>query len=424
MKKRFIKVLCISLALTLLCSVAAFAGQTPAADRKLRFGADGKFTVMQIADTQDILFPRSTMIEFIGRALDEVQPDLVVFTGDNTEDITFFTASWKPAIEWIVAPLVERDIPFTFTFGNHDAVIPAGKEALFKQYLTYDNCLAYDADPKTYGTGNHNLPIYASAGEDVKFNLWVLDSNAYDFSRFNFGNLDLSSISSFDDIAPVFQTFFNIPYDNVHEDQIAWFKKTNDALTAAAGHKVPSLVFQHIIVPEVSELLLQSAPGDTNTKGINGKDCALKLDPAKATGYLGEFPCPPAYNGGEFTALKESGSVLGIVTGHDHVNSFIGKVDGIDLIQSAGVGFASYGNDEVRGVRVITLNEANPGSYETDTLVYADLFTSEADLARYEFGQGAGGMLVTALASLLKLFGLEPLETIVQLGNWFADLFG
>lgn len=423
MKNRFTKTLCVLLATILLCSIPVSA-ESGAMDKPLRFNTDKKFTILQIADTQDILFPRSAMIEFLCRALDEVLPDLVVFTGDNTEDLSFFTGTWGLAMDWILAPLAARGVPFTFVFGNHDALIPAFKPLLFNHYKSYANCLAFNADCGLTGYANHNLPIYASSGDDIVFNLWMFDSNGYDLNLSHMlegGGINLSNFGSFGDIAVAVQSIFNVPYSYVHEDQIEWFRKTNDALAAAAGHKVPSLVFQHIIVPEVAELLLPPEGNEGEpTRTLNGKACSLRLDPARAEGYLGEFPCPPFYNSGELAALAATESVLGLVVGHDHVNSFIGAVDGVDIIQTAGVSISSYGNDDVRGARVITLDESDPWSYETRTLVYADLFAGEADAAAYEFGKGIGGVLATALATLMALFGLDRIEVMRQLVGWLA----
>lgn len=49
----------------------------------LKFNSDGKFTIMQVADPQDNQNPRKAMIDMLNAAYDKVQPDLVVFTGDN-----------------------------------------------------------------------------------------------------------------------------------------------------------------------------------------------------------------------------------------------------------------------------------------------------------------------------------------------------
>ncbi|MEI6578495.1 MAG: hypothetical protein WCN92_03410 [Eubacteriales bacterium] len=56
MKKKITAVLSLFLALSLLLSVNAFAinDQTPAYKAHLTFGSDGKFTILQLADIQDL----------------------------------------------------------------------------------------------------------------------------------------------------------------------------------------------------------------------------------------------------------------------------------------------------------------------------------------------------------------------------------
>ena len=82
------KLLSIFLAIVtvLTCSVFAFAAD--GASGALRFGTDGKFKIMMINDTQDVgKNARSETAKFIGMALDQEHPDLVVFVGDQLSDI-------------------------------------------------------------------------------------------------------------------------------------------------------------------------------------------------------------------------------------------------------------------------------------------------------------------------------------------------
>ena len=44
---------------------------------------NGKFTVLQVSDAQDLQFVRRAMVKMLDAAYDRVKPDLVVFTGDN-----------------------------------------------------------------------------------------------------------------------------------------------------------------------------------------------------------------------------------------------------------------------------------------------------------------------------------------------------
>ena len=49
----------------------------------LKFNSDGKFTIMQISDAQDLPLVRKSLVRMINRACDVLHPDLVLFTGDN-----------------------------------------------------------------------------------------------------------------------------------------------------------------------------------------------------------------------------------------------------------------------------------------------------------------------------------------------------
>ena len=338
--------LCLILVLVLTAVSSAFAA--PVSSVELRFNEDGKFKIVQFADCQDDMFPRKAMLELMAAALDAEQPDLVVFTGDN------ITGGGSPgslltsmAIKGIVTPVVEREIPFAVVFGNHDHESGVSKEKQLQMYQSYESCLAYDPVPELTGCATYNLPIRSWDDTKDAFNLWMIDSNEYD--RVNGG------------------------YDWVHEDQIDWYKTKSADIATANGGPVPSLVFQHIVVPEVYEVLKQVPQGTPGSRDRFGKTWALELNPDMATGTLGEWPCPPDYNSGQFQAMVDQGDVLGIVTGHDHVNNFIGTYQGIDFIQSAGIGFQTYGSRD-RGYRVIILDENDPWNYETYTGTWFDHF--------------------------------------------------
>lgn len=345
MKKRTKQLLACLLAVSFLMafSLSSFA-TTQDAETQLQFNANGKFTILQFADCQDDALPAQAMLDFIERSLNVVEPDLVVYTGDNVSQP--FEPLNRLAIEYIVKPVADRGIPYTFMFGNHDAEY-LSKDKMFEHYMGIGNCITYDADPSITGMGTCNHTILSSDGSNIAFNLWIFDSNMYS----------------------------DTGYDWVHQDQIDWYTSTSEALEIEAGYMVNSLVFQHIAVPEIYNCLNVVPEGTPDSKVYNGVTYELSLNPEIASGYLGEWPCPPNYNSGQFQAFVDRGDVLGIVTGHDHVNDFIGTYMGIDFIQSPGITFQSYGDDEVRGARVIVLNENDTSTYETFSLTYNDLFT-------------------------------------------------
>ncbi len=362
MKKICKSVLALALAsvIALLCCSGAFAAFDEN-DSMLKFNDDGKFKIVVFADTQDDFFPDQRMIDMINYALDAEKPDLVVFTGDNVVQSGKLLNA--VAIRHIVEPVVSRGIPFAYTFGNHDGE-RCSKEAMHDSYVRTGGkyCLTTDPAPEITGFGTCSIPLYSSAStkdnKDIVFNFWMIDSNMYD--RVNGG------------------------YDYVHEDQIEWFKNEYEAIKAEAGKDVNSIAFQHIVVPEVYNCLVStSEKTDKTYLGVNYK---LELN-ENADGELYEWPCPPNSNHGEFEAFKENGHVLGIVTGHDHVNSFEGAYDGIRFSQIPGMSYQSYGNDKVRGYGVLVLNENDLSMYGSSRVTYSDVQEprSKSQLAKDSF---------------------------------------
>lgn len=383
MKKKFkasISLLLI-LSLTFLAASPAYAVSNPAP--ALRFNSEGKFKIVQFTDTQDDSMPREAMLKLMNKALDAEKPDLVVFTGDN------ITGGGSPgkiltsiAIKAIISPVAARGIPFAMVFGNHDGEGGVAKETQLKIYQKYPTCLAYDPEPDLYGCATYNLPIKSANGIKDAFNLWLMDSNEYD--RDHGG------------------------YDWVHQDQLDWYKTKSATLEQANDGLVPSLMFQHIVVPEVYEVLKEVPAGTAGSSERFGKTWALELNETMAHGTLAEWPCPPNTNGGQFQAVLERGDVLGIVTGHDHVNDFIGTYQGVDFIQTPGIGFQTYGSKD-RGCRVIILDENDNWNYETYTPTFFDYFGTgvAGEFAYAFFGSPVATFLPGVgefIYALLKLF--------------------
>ena len=84
LKKSIAILLCLLLLLS-AGSVLGFAAQEPAASQ-LKFGEDGKFTILHLTDTQDDQYPAHELRPFLEKAIETAQPDLIIFTGDLVED--------------------------------------------------------------------------------------------------------------------------------------------------------------------------------------------------------------------------------------------------------------------------------------------------------------------------------------------------
>lgn len=353
----------------ILAFVLAFAmlipsGAASQADTKLQFNKDGSFRIMQISDMQDGVILTPAVTDYLKKAIPLADPDLIVLSGDNISggstgigvnviDKPFV----KIAIDRFMSIFEEFGIPVAVVFGNHDAENGVSKEEQMAIYNSYDCCIAIDEGDALYGCGTYNLPIYSSTDSSkIAYNLWMIDSNMYDESGDG--------------------------YDHVHEDQIKWYKDTSNALKAQnGGEPVPSMMFQHIVVPEIYEALKVVPEGTPNSFGRG--DNYYALDPENTiTGSLWESPCPADKNGGQFDAILEQGDVVAMFFGHDHKNTYQIKYKGVELVNTPGISFGSYGNEE-RGTRIIDINE-NDRTYKTSIIRYLDLFADdELALERY-----------------------------------------
>jgi len=344
------KVLAVVLAMLMLAATFAMTASANVSDYILKFNEDGKFTIMMFADSQDDEELEETTAQLMREALAAYTPDLVIYMGDNSVAPGEKQAD---AIAAIVAPVVEAGVPFTLVFGNHDQEQGVEKEVLLREYQKYPGCLAYDVDPELYGCGNHNLPILASNGLGIAFNLWFVDSGT---STEEAGG-----------------------YDYVREDQINWYKDTAKALSLLnGGEVVPAISFQHIIVPEAYDALgMMKIPFGIGEWTFDGQAYLPIPNFGSFTGFLFEPPCPSHINGGQFDAWVETGDVMATFYGHDHVNSFTTTYEGIDITTVPTVGCNSYSNDMNRGVGLITLDENDLTTYEYEVLPMYDFALAE-----------------------------------------------
>ena len=356
LKKAAALILCGVIVFSALMPCAVFADERSEKAMELKFNENGEFKILAIADPQDTDTPQRETLEVMEKALDRTNPDLVVFLGDN------IAGWWKgvdkeqtaAAIRKVIEPVDSRGIPFAIVYGNHDhegladenngMTEEEAKEFQLAVYQEYPTCLAIEGEELT-GCGNYNLLIKDSSGTKDVFNLWLMDSNPYAEEG---------------------------GYGYVQPDQTDWYIKTSNALKEAnGGTPLPSLLFQHIPVPEVYELAVESKSYKSGyVKGASALyPNYYKASDAIVEGAFHEGPCPADVAHNQFETWKQQGDIIGAFFGHDHVNDYLGKLDGIWLCAVPAAGYYSYGNNH--GVRTITLHENDLSTFETE-LIYAD----------------------------------------------------
>ncbi|MBQ7116163.1 MAG: metallophosphoesterase family protein [Clostridia bacterium] len=336
----------------------------------LKFGADGKFKILHITDIHDVepimddenrSIPENRDLEtlnVIESLVAKTNPDLVVFGGDNIsgywEEFTYNYV--ESTIKKITKPIRDRNIPLCVVFGNHDGEIGFHTEFQMLMYMEYPNCRSNLNDADVYGTGNCCVTIKGSKDDKDAFAIWLIDSNDYQSN----GKGDF-------------------PYDCVHEDQIAWYEKRSAELKQANGGKpLPAILFQHIPVQQEMIGFKEVTKDDEYTFERDGRYFYLQNEILE--GRVRECPCPPYMENDhtqQFESWKKTGDIFAAFFGHDHINDFKMKVDGIDLYQTLGAGYFTYGMEH--GGRLIVLDENNPRALYTESIEIPQI----TDLGKY-----------------------------------------
>jgi hypothetical protein len=227
--------------------------------------------------------------------LDHESPNLVILNGDLiTGENTFLKNSTK-YLDQIVAPMVQRNIPWASTYGNHDSQFNLSREALFQADSKYELSFTHHSPPGVPGVSNYYLLVQYHPTNEVLAVLWFFDSRG----GFPFQAPPDSQI---------------LP-DWVESATVSWFLDTSSLLKSKYGEGIPSLAFVHI--PPTAFLSAQA--------GIGGKGEESSVFP----GLNDDVPLEAQGNGPDgkdkdvpfLDALVEAG-VHSVYSGHDHGDSW------------------------------------------------------------------------------------------------------
>ncbi len=287
----------------------------------LRFNQDGKVKIVQFTDIHFLVDPYNrsdSALAMMKKVIAIEKPDLVVLTGDivcskNTEK------GWMS----LSKVFIDAKAPWAVTLGNHDIEKDLTGEQIMEILADMPYCLTKKGPRNITGSGNYIIPVQSSKSGKTEALFYFFDSHS-SFplpERTDFGT-----------------------YEWIDFEQIHWYRKQSRKFTGKnGGQPIPSLAFFHIPLPEYKEILEQG----------------------KIIGIQEETVCSPLLNSGLFTAMLESGDVMGMFVGHDHNNNYIGCLRNICLAYGNCSGRQCYGKIG-RGARVIELYE---GERKFDTWI-------------------------------------------------------
>ncbi|MBW3089108.1 metallophosphoesterase family protein [Bifidobacterium sp. 82T24] len=370
---------------------------------RLQFHRSGKFRILQFTDIQDGPKVSKDTIRLIEAACDAGRPDVVVFTGDqiagydsayaktsrkrrwdvpknggpDAADLDHTRDLVRKSIRQFVQPLIDRNVPFAVTFGNHDFQCGLDNAELNDIYREFPGCLnppmaaaeqpgaavsaAYSglADQEVYACepGTFALPVTDMDHKRNVIGLVIVDSGDYAKS----GGYDSPSQRALDFL---------------------------DAMPSVLDAK--SIVFQHIPIPQFYDVL---KPVSSSTayaiQGYRSFDAACYvLDESKTLpgSYLGEGVSCPDVDCGEFQIMKDTDGYFGLFAGHDHRNGFVGTTEGIMLGATPTCGFGAYGPvPDKRAARLFEFDIRHPYEPRTQLLEFGQIVGKPTTRKAYTF---------------------------------------
>ena len=360
---------------------------------RLQFHTSGKFRVLQLADIQDGPKISADTIRLIESACDAARPDLVVFTGNQIAGYdpayaeTYRKRRWATnwdgvyavrrnimrgfssganansadshaakherredldeeyaahikktkelvtkSITQFLQPLIDRDIPFAVTYGNHDFQCGIDIPQLDEIYRSFPGCVNPDMGKSasaeeiresagslltkqsviTCQEGTFSLPVLDQDGEITVLGLTVLNSGDY-AREGGYGHPSKKALK---------------------------FLRTSPTKIGAK-----SMIFQHLPLEQYYRLLKPVSA--TTAHAIQGyapydSKCFV-IDPelTESGSYVGEGIGCPQHDSGEFDVMKATNGYFALCSAHDHRNGFAGRVDGILLCATPTCGFGS-----------------------------------------------------------------------------------
>lgn len=324
-------------------------------NRYWTFTADRELKIIQLTDVHiagSWLSAKTDKMAMnaVASMIQAEKPDLVVVTGDISYPVlSALTINNKTSAEIFASLMETLGVYWVPIYGNHDTenYSLCTREDLSEFYGgdTLKYSLFQSGDENVDGYGNSVINIKNGDGV-ITQSLFLIDSNSYPETSF----MGLTG-----------------GYDNIHENQIEWYKNTYEKLNsentayieklydgdetakAAALENfglIKSLVFMHIPPVEYAYAWEEYQKGG---------------DVTYYYGAQGENVCHPEQDDMFFETMVEIGGTKGVFCGHDHVNTYSIEYKGIRLTYGMSIDYLAYiGISKVGSQRGCTLITVKP----------------------------------------------------------------
>ena len=282
-------------------------------DYKIKMDYKSDFKIMQLTDLHfSMQTDFKTTTKYLRNNILTCSPDLIVVTGD-----TFMDAN-KSIVTNVLDFLDSFDIPFAFTYGNHDfqgdydyyyvsSYVKTKKNAKFVDY----------EDDNIYGQANYFIDLMEN--DAVKYRLYIVDSNSYHFNGVGYS------------------------YDIIHEDQLKHLEDIYNEDGDAFG-----LAFYHIPLYETHDALRLYKRGEVEGQGEQREKVAYGYKRTDA-----------------FNRMKNIG-IKAHFYGHDHINNADVLYQGVTLSYGTKSTSEIYHDDDLIGYKEIILKDDMSWSIENN----------------------------------------------------------
>lgn len=339
------------------------------------FTTDEEFKVLQLTDVHIgggwmSLKKDAMALNAVASMVTAEKPDLVVITGDIAYPVPFQAGTFNNlSSAKVFAALMEQlGVYWTLGFGNHDteAYSYYGRDDISDFYSDENMkyCLFQAGPEDVDGFGNQVVNVKNSEGI-ITQSLFVLDSHSY-----------------------VDGDFLGIfwKYDNIHENQVQWYKNTlndlnaqNNALLREMGKEenshIKSAAFFHIPLTEQRDAWYEYRDaGYQDTENV-------KLHYGVA-GEGGNVVYSGIHEDNLFETMVELDSTKAVFCGHDHDNNFSIEYKDIRLTYGMSVDYLAYPGIYKRGAQrgCTVISFAPDGSFDCkQENYYQDKYASAYD---------------------------------------------